>query len=248
MGNVIFDVQAEYVGAAAIFANEDKNAETINKVYIIPALNGGAIIWSMDGFQAFFAYDESATVQKPCSIMIHKGAMKQCGKTVDSLKKRLQAIEDIDALRIVTNKKSGEAEYVDFSPAHIGGIGHMLSYEKFMHKGIGAKDGVKSRMLNGSNFATMKRIFKEEKSFKPIVRQGEDNDSPIFVTFQDVQSIVIAVMPMQDYYEEQYAAYSDTLNHCISSPYAVNKTRQKVDLGPQGIPNNIPEEASTQLQ
>ena len=85
------DIQAEYVGAAALFAEHYLDSDSLRYVNVVPGPVGGAIIWALNGHQAFFIYEEDGVVAEPVQIAPHKEMLKACGCKVDAPKKRMRA-------------------------------------------------------------------------------------------------------------------------------------------------------------
>jgi len=230
--NEYLDVSAEFVGAAALFASNDDRGGTFCHVNIIPGPVGGAIIWALDGHHAFFIHEEDGVVTEPVQIRHHKDLLKACGCKVDAPKKRLQAEHELEYIRVASfDKKDGE-QFIDFNPAPAHRARDMINYKSFVEKFAVSIPGVRAKSINGNTYALMRKLFKDEYKYHPILHQSSDEsgEGPVFHTFSDVPNMLVTTMPVKVFENcdgkgvpqpgDSYADFLNIASTLVSSPFA----------------------------
>lgn len=228
--NPYFDVQAEYVGAAALFASPNPDSDSTYSVNVFPGHVGGAIIWALNGHQAFFIYEEDGVVTEPIQIQPHKELLKACGCKVDAGKKRLQADPGLEYLRVVSFDKDNGEEWIDFNPAPAHRARTSVNYKTFLEKYADTREGIAAKCINGNDYAKMRKIFKDEALFQPVLYQAKSDsgEGPIYNSFLRVKNLLIITMPMKVMEDadddlvtvDAYGNFSNIASTLISSPYA----------------------------
>ena len=226
--NFALDIQSKYVGASALFAVQDAEYMDLSCVYVIPGHCGGAVIWALNGTQAFFAYDADGKVEKPIRIALHKELLKACGDKLEGLSNRLQSDASMEYLRVVSRDENGNEEWTDFNPSPAKEAKSFPGYKKFIEKYQNSRPGIGAQSINGLDYTLMRKVFRKADNFRPILHQcvSEDMKGPIYNTFALVPEILIVTMPMNTNYENgdahdnYYGKLSDLAMNLVAAPHS----------------------------
>lgn len=232
--DLVLDVKAKYIGAASFFASQEKESEQLCNVFVLPALGSGAVIWALNGYHAFFAYDADGIVEKPLQIAPHKEFLKACGCKADSVAPvQVQADAELEALRVVsTDRKTGEEARIDFFPSPARELREPIGYDAFLGKYLDSTPGITAKAVSTSTYALMTKIFKDRHY--PVIRQAGTNVSGedggvIYHTFALLPEILIVAAPVNDPNENSYSNFSNLTMELLASPHAKSNKVSPID-------------------